>query len=143
MLSPFFCSEVLLELALYFFLELNMVLRAHVVLCMTEPNFLKIMFCPQNGENRPSLRFFECIGKFSFFSQFFSFFLNLEWNEIMKVYFAIMKVYITVIAVCLNNLHSWENFGSWDMGKMLLANQSAGFFNQSQDSKTGSISRRN
>ena len=30
-----FCSEVFLELALQFFLELNMVLGAHVVLCMT------------------------------------------------------------------------------------------------------------
>ena len=45
-----------------------MLLGAHVVLCMTEPDFFKIMFCPQNGENRPSPGFFECIGKFSFFS---------------------------------------------------------------------------
>ena len=46
---PSFCSEVFLELALYFILELNMVLGAHVVLCMTDPDFLKITFCPQNG----------------------------------------------------------------------------------------------
>ena len=44
-----------------------MVLGAHVVLYMTEPDFFKKMFYPQNGENRPSLGFFECIGKFSFF----------------------------------------------------------------------------
>ena len=44
-----------------------MVLGAHVVLCMAEPDFLKIMFCPQNRENRPSLGFFECIEKFVFF----------------------------------------------------------------------------
>ena len=50
-----------------FFRELNMVLGAHVVLCMTEPDFLKKMFYPQNGENRPSPGFFECIEKFSFF----------------------------------------------------------------------------
>ena len=37
---PFFCSEVFLELALYFFEEFNMVLGAHVVLCMTEKNVL-------------------------------------------------------------------------------------------------------
>ena len=43
--------------------------------------FFKIMLCSQNGENRPSLRFFECIGKFNFFSQFFIFFLNLVYNE--------------------------------------------------------------
>ena len=51
-----------------------MVLGAHVVLCMTESDFLKIMFCPQNGENRPSPEFFESIGKFCFFSQFFTFY---------------------------------------------------------------------
>ena len=97
-----FCSEVFLELALQFFLELNMVLQAYVVLCITEADFLKIMFCPQNGENRPSPGFFECIGKFSFFSQFFIF-LSV-WS--------IMKVCITVILVCLNKFHIWENSGS-------------------------------
>ena len=44
-----------------------MVLEAQVVLCMTESDFLKKMFYPQNGENRQSLGFFECIRKFSFF----------------------------------------------------------------------------
>ena len=63
---PFFCSEVFMELVL-FFCELNMVLGAHVALCMTGPDFFKKMFYPQNGENGPSLGFFECIGKFSFF----------------------------------------------------------------------------
>ena len=58
-----------------------MVLGAHVVLCMTEPDYLKIAFYPQNGENRSSLGFFECIEKFSFFSQFFIFFLNFVYNE--------------------------------------------------------------
>ena len=58
-----------------------MVLGAHVVLCMTEPDFLKIMFWPQNGKNRLSPGFFECIGKFSFFSQFFAFFISLVYNE--------------------------------------------------------------
>ena len=51
-----------------------MMLGADVVLCMTEQDFFKIIFCPQNGENRPSPGFFECIGKFSFFSQFFTFY---------------------------------------------------------------------
>ena len=99
---PSFCSEVFLELALQFFLELNMVLQAYVVLCITEADFLKIMFCPQNGENRPSPGFFECIGKFSFFLSSL-FFLSI-WS--------IMKVYITVILVCLNKFHIWENSGS-------------------------------
>ena len=39
------CPEVFLELALSFFLELSIVLGAHVVSCMTEPYFLKIIFC--------------------------------------------------------------------------------------------------
>ena len=71
-----------------------MVLGALVMLCMTKPDFLKIIFCPKNGENRPSLGFFECMGKFSFFSQFFNF-ISI-WS--------IMKVCIIVIAVCLNKL---------------------------------------
>ena len=79
--------EVFLELALSFVLELR---------------FLKIMFCPKNGEKRPSLGFFECMGKFSFFSQFFNFFLI--WS--------IMKVCIIVIAVCLNKFHIWKNSSS-------------------------------
>ena len=50
-----------------FFRELNMVLGTHVVLCMTEPDFFKKMFYPQNWENRPSPGFFEWIQKFIFF----------------------------------------------------------------------------
>ena len=49
-----------------------MVLGAHVVLCMTEPDLLKIIFYPQNGENRPSPGFF--------FSVLY-FFINLVYNE--------------------------------------------------------------
>ena len=86
--------------------------------------------CPKSGENRPSLGFFECMGKISFFSQFFNFFSI--WS--------IMKVCIIVIAVCLNEFHIWENSGSEIWPKMLLANQIVGFFNQSQDSKIGCIS---
>ena len=68
-----------------------MVLGAHVLLCMIEPDFLKIMFCPQNGENRPSPGFFECIRRFSFFLSSL-FFINLVHSEI----------YITIIVVCFN-----------------------------------------
>ena len=66
-----------------FFLKLYMVLGAYVVLCMTEPDFLKKMFYPQNGENRPSPGFFETTGMFSFFLRFlfFYFFLSLVYNE--------------------------------------------------------------
>ena len=78
-----FCLKVFLELALQFFLELNMVLGAHAVLCMTEPDFLKTMFCPkmrQISQAQGSLNVY--IGKFMFF--FFSihsFFLSLVYNE--------------------------------------------------------------
>ena len=49
---------------------------------MTEPDFLKIMFWPRNGEIRPSLGYFECVGKFSFFLNSLIF-LNLVHNEIL------------------------------------------------------------
>ena len=32
-----------------------MVLEAHVLLCVTEPGFLKKSFCPKNGENGPKM----------------------------------------------------------------------------------------
>ena len=48
--------------------------------CAWQPDFLKITFCPKNGENRPSLGFSECTGKFFFFSILY-FFLNLVYNE--------------------------------------------------------------
>ena len=99
-------------------MELNMVLGVHVVLCMTEPDFLKIMFCPKNGENGPSLGFLECIGKLSFFSQFFIFFLI----------YSVMKVYDTVIVVCVNKFHIWENSGSWDMAQNALGQSDCGIF---------------
>ena len=51
-----------------------MVLRTHVGLSMTAPDFLKKKFYPQNGENRPSPGFFQCIGKFSFFLSFVFFY---------------------------------------------------------------------
>ena len=49
------------------------------MLCMTEEDFLKKMFYPQNRENRPSPGFFEW--KVQFFSQFFIFFISLVYNE--------------------------------------------------------------
>ena len=109
-----------------FFRELNMMLGAQVVLCITEPDFLKKMFYSQNGENRPSPGFFECIEKFSFLS---------VWP--------IRKVYITVIPVCLKNFIFGKILVSEIWPKMLFANQIAGFFNQSQDSEIGCVSQRN
>ena len=53
--------------------------------CAWQPDFLKITFCPKNGENRPSLGFSECTGKFFFFSILY-FFLNLVYNESLWYY---------------------------------------------------------
>ena len=64
---------------LVFFLKLHIMLGILVELCMTEPDFLKKMFYPQNGESRPSPGFFEW--KVQFFSQFFIFFISLVYNE--------------------------------------------------------------
>ena len=114
---PSFCLEVFLELALWLFLELHIVLEIHVVLCMTA-RFFEIMFCPQNWENRPSLGFVECIGKFSFLSQFFNF-LSI-WSKI--------KVCITVITVCLNKFHIWEKSGFWHMVQNALDLSDCGIF---------------
>ena len=85
-----------------FFLELYMVLGAHVVLCMTA-RFFKEMFYLQNGDNRPIPEFFECTVQESlvFFSVLY--FLSV-WS--------IMKVCITVILLSLNKFHISENSGS-------------------------------
>ena len=42
--------EVFLELALYFFPKISMVLGAHVVLRLTKSDFLKKMFAPAMGK---------------------------------------------------------------------------------------------
>ena len=101
-----------------FFQELKMVLRAHAALCMTEPDFLKKMFYPQNGENRPSPGFSWMYRKVQFFSRFFIF-LSV-WS--------IMKVCITVILVCLNKFHIWENSGFWDMAQNALGQSDCRIF---------------
>ena len=101
-----------------FFRELNMVLGVHVVLCMTEPDFLKKMCYPQNGENRPSPGFFEWIRKFIFFLS--SLFFLSVWS--------IMKVCITVILVCFNKFHIWEDSGFWDMAQNALGKSDCRIF---------------
>ena len=88
---PSFRSEVFFGIGSLKFSGTQHGVRDHVVL-----------FCPQNGENRQSPGFFECIGKFNFFLSSL-FFLSI-WS--------IMKVYITVILVCLNKFYIWENCGS-------------------------------
>ena len=70
-----------------------MALGAYVVLYMTEPDFLEIIFLPPKW---PSLGFFEYLGKVSYF------FLNLVSNE--SLYSCIV-----LIAVSLDKPHIWKN----------------------------------
>ena len=66
-----------------------MVLGALLVLCMTEPDFLKKMF-------------FECIyRKVQIFFLVLYFFISVVYDE----------SFITVILVCLNKFYIWENSG--------------------------------
>ena len=79
-----------------------MVLRAHVVLCMTEADFLKILFGAKmckTDQAQGSLNTQKSSG--FFLSSLF--FLSI-WS--------IMKVYITLILLCLSKFLIWENFGS-------------------------------
>ena len=63
--------------SLFFFLKLSMMLGTPIGLCMRELGFFKKnSFANKNGENRPSLWFFECVAKFSYYS-----FRNLVYNE--------------------------------------------------------------
>ena len=42
-----------------------MVLKTHMTLCVTEPDFPEKIFCPQNWENElPKTEFFEFLEKF-------------------------------------------------------------------------------
>ena len=69
-----FSPEVFLKSSLQFFLELSMVLGA---IYYDRAGFFekKKFFAPKNGENRPSLGFFECIRKFRYYV-----FLSLVYN---------------------------------------------------------------
>ena len=64
--------------------------------------FEKNVFTLKKGENKSSLGFFECIGKFSFFFQF-----GLKWKFVL-------------IVVCLTKTHIWKSSGSWYRGQSAL-----------------------
>ena len=101
-----------------FFRELNLVLGPMWCFVWQSQTFWKNVL-PKNGENKPSPEFFECIGKFSFFSKFFIF-LSV-WS--------IIKVCITVILVCLKNFIFGKILVTEIWPKVLLANRIAGFLN--------------
>ena len=78
---PSFCSEVFLELALQFFLELNMVLQAYVVLCMTEADFFENHVLPPKWGKQAKPRVLWMYRKVQFFFSVLYFFINLVYNE--------------------------------------------------------------
>ena len=102
---------------LSFFQKLNMVLRAHVVSCMTARFFEKNVL-PSKRVKLCRPRVLWMYRKVHFFSYFFIF-LSV-WS--------IMKVCITVIFVCLNKFHIWENSGFWDMAQNALGQSDCGIF---------------
>ena len=73
---PSLCSEVSLELTLQFFLELHVVLGTHVMLCITARFFENRVLPPKWRKQTQGF-----LKKFSFFSQFFIFFINLVYNK--------------------------------------------------------------
>ena len=94
---PSFCSEVFMELALQFFSGTQHGVRGPCGVVYAR----KKCFTPKMGkigQAQGSLNVQESLVFFQFFT-----FLSV-WS--------IMKVYITVIAVCLNKFHIWENSGS-------------------------------
>ena len=65
---PPFCQEVILELA-FFFSRAQHGVRGQCGVVHDRAGFFENnIFAPRNGENRPSLGFFECIRKIIFFS---------------------------------------------------------------------------
>ena len=74
---------------------------------------LKKNFCPKNGENRPKVRFFGFVGKFSHL-----FLLSLVYKECS--YYLLYSC---------TNLILWKNLVPDIWAKMLSANQIAGFLN--------------
>ena len=116
-----------------FLREPNMVLGVHVVLCMTARFFEKNVFPSKRGKlARP--RFLWMYRKVQFFLLVLYFFISLVYNE--SLYYCNSGM--------LEQISYFGKFWFLRYGpKMLLTNQIAGFFNQSQDSKIGCISQRN
>ena len=91
-----------------FFLELSMMLVDHVMLCVTELYFLKIIFFFQKwgnyAKNEPNIRLFEFTGKFNHY-----FLRNLVYNK--SLYY---------LNVFLHKSHIWVKTGSWDIDRNAL-----------------------
>ena len=103
---PSFCSEVFMELALQFFSGTQHGVRGPCDVVYAR----KKCFTPKMGKIGQAQGSLNVQESSVFFSQFFIF-LSI-WS--------IMKVYITVILVCLNKFHIWENSDSCDMAQNAL-----------------------
>ena len=91
-----------------------MMLGTHVLLCVTEPDFLKKIFLPKKwAKNGQKVEYFKFIGKFSHY-----FFLNLVLNE--SLYYLLYS--------CTNAIFG-KNLVPEIWAKILLANQITGFLN--------------
>ena len=80
-ICPSFYSEVLLELAFQLFLELDMVLGAHVVLCMTEADCFDNHVLPPKWGKQAKPRVFFNVKESSIYISVLYFFINLVYNE--------------------------------------------------------------
>ena len=107
-----------------------MVLGVHVVLCMTARFFQKSALSPKWGKAKSRVLWMHRKVQF--------FFLVLCFLSV----WSIMKACITVILLCLNKFHIWENSGFWDMAQNALGQSDCRIFLWITDSKIGCISQR-
>ena len=111
-----------------FFRELNVVLGTHVVLCMTARFFEKNVLPSKRGK-LARLRVLWVLKKVQFFFLVLYFFISLVYNESLHNLFLCAWTDFIFGKILVSEI--WP--------KILLANQTTGFFNQSQDSKIGCI----
>ena len=88
-----------------------MVLEGHVVLCVTEPNFLKNFLHPKWGKWVQKRVFWIC------------------WKIWALIFseFSLYRTFILII-VFLHKSHTWEKSGSWDMSQNVLSQSDCRIF---------------
>ena len=99
---PSFCSEVFMKLAFQFFWGTRNGVRNPCGVVYDRARFFEKNLLPPKWGKQAKPRVLGMYRKVQFFSQFFIFLSVCS----------IMKVCITVILVCLNRFHIWENSGS-------------------------------
>ena len=88
-----------------------MVLEGHVVLCVTEPNFLKNFLHRKWGKWAKKRVFWIC------------------WKIWALIFseFSLYRTFILII-VFLHKSHTWEKSGSWDMSQNVLSQSDCRIF---------------